>query len=179
MDSGASSESGPWLVEVALLGFWLRGADELAESAGPARVFEATHAALSGVDLTAHDALLLDRGPDRLIVAIPDPVRALQALLDLRGVVDGAVAPFGLGPVSAAIGFGPTLLGGDVGAWGAELARVGRLLAPWVGGDLACTAAFYQRVKLPEGIGSFRARHALEHLAGAPYHLLFDGRAVD
>lgn len=165
---------GPWRMDLAVFGFWLRGADALAEASGPDALAAASDAAVSA--LQGQPSLLLAQGADRVLVAWPALESAPLALLELRSVIDIAVSPWNIGPIVAAAGYGPLLLGAHGGAWGAEIVRVERLLAPWVGGDLACTHAFFQAISLPEGIGGFRARHALEHLAGTPYHLLIDGR---
>ncbi|MDG1483860.1 MAG: hypothetical protein P8R54_29990 [Myxococcota bacterium] len=130
--------------------------------------------------VTAHGGQVVSPLADALLATLPSPADALHAALDGQQALrqrhpdSPCTLSTGIG-----LGFGKCLLVAEAGIFGEAVSRA-RVLGgdTALPGEILVTEAFLAGLgAVPNGIGSFRARHDRIHTTGFRFHQIRDYRA--
>lgn len=130
--------------------------------------------------ITAHSGQVIKQVADTFFAVLPSPADALLAALDgqsaLRTFNAGSPDPIHAG---VGLGFGQCLLVAGEDVYGEEVSRAFVLGEDTAEpGEVLVTEAFLAALgAVPDGIGSFRARHDRIHATGFHFHQIRDYRA--
>jgi adenylate cyclase len=130
--------------------------------------------------IAAHGGQVIKQVADTFFAVFPDPTSALLAALDsqkaLRTFNTDSPDPIHAG---IGLGWGSCLLVAGVDVYGAEVSRAFVLGEDTAQpGEVLVTEAFLSGLgEVPDGIGSFRARHDRIHTTGFHFHQVSDYRA--